>query len=132
MEADAPELKENEAEISQDQKSASSEAQETSASDDFSDLKEGNVEFQPKNLDFLLDVPLQVSVEMGRTRMIINDLLKLNKGSVIELTQMVDEPLNVLINGKLVAKGEVVVNNERFGVKISDIASPAERIKSLR
>lgn len=86
----------------------------------------------PRNIGFLLEVPLQVSVELGRTRMPISELLKLNKGSVIELSQMVDAPMSVLINGKLVARGEVVVSNEKFGIRIIDIVSPDERIESLK
>ena len=85
-----------------------------------------------KNLEFILDIPLQVSVELGRTRMLINDLLKLNQGSVIELTKMAGEPLEVLVNQKLIAKGEVVVVNDKFGVRLTDIISPVERIEQLK
>lgn len=82
-------------------------------------------------LDFILDIPLEISVELGRTRMIINDLLQLGQGSVIELAKLAGEPLEILVNGKLVARGEVVVVNEKFGVRVTDIVSPMERVKSL-
>jgi flagellar motor switch protein FliN/FliY len=85
----------------------------------------------PRNLDFLLDVYLQVSVEVGRTRMTIQDLLQLGQGSVIELTKLAGEPLDVYINDRLVARGEAVIVNEKFGVRITDIISQAERIEGL-
>jgi flagellar motor switch protein FliN/FliY len=82
-------------------------------------------------LDFILDIPLEISVELGRTRMVINDLLQLGQGSVIELSKLAGEPLEIFVNGKLVARGEVVVVNEKFGARVTDIVSPMERIKSL-
>ena len=85
----------------------------------------------PRNLDFLLDVALQVSVEVGRTRMSIQDLLQLGQGSVIELTKLAGEPLDVYINERLVARGEAVIVNEKFGVRITDIISQQERIEGL-
>ena len=84
-----------------------------------------------KSLDLILDIPLTVSVELGRSKMLINDLLQLGQGSVIELTKLVGEPLEVLVNQKLVARGEVVVVNEKFGVRLTDIVSPMERVQSL-
>ena len=84
-----------------------------------------------KSLDLILDIPLTVTVELGRSKMLINDLLHLAQGSVVELTKMVGEPLEVLVNQKLVARGEVVVVNEKFGVRITDIISPMERVQSL-
>ena len=84
------------------------------------------------SLDLILDIPLTVTVELGRSKMLINDLLQLGQGSVIELTKLAGEPLEVLVNQKLVARGEVVVVNEKFGVKITDIVSPMERVQSLR
>ena len=84
-----------------------------------------------KNLDLILDIPLTVTVELGRSKMLINDLLQLGQGSVIELTKLKGEPLEVLVNQKLVARGEVVVVNERFGVRLTEIVSPVERIQSL-
>jgi len=84
-----------------------------------------------RDLDFLLDIPLEVSVELGRTRILINDLLQLGQGSVIELTKLAGEPLEILVNGKPIARGEPVVVNEKFGVRITDIISPIERVKQL-
>lgn len=84
-----------------------------------------------KNLDMILDIPLIVTVELGRTKMMINDLLQLGQGSVIELSKLVGEPLEILVNEKLVARGEVVVVNEKFGVRLTDIVSPMERVESL-
>lgn len=84
------------------------------------------------NLDFILDIPLEVSVELGRTKMRIHDLLQLGQGSVIELHKLVGEPLELLVNDKLVARGEVVVVNEKFGVRLTDVISPMERIEQLR
>jgi len=86
---------------------------------------------EARNLDLVLDIPLTVTVELGRSKMIINDLLQLGQGSVIELTKLVGEPLEVLINQKLVARGEVVVVNDKFGVRITDIVSTMERVQSL-
>ncbi len=86
---------------------------------------------EAKSLNLILDIPLTVSVELGRSKMLINDLLQLGQGSVIELTKLVGEPLEVLVNQKLVARGEVVVVNEKFGVRLTDIVSPMERVQSL-
>lgn len=83
------------------------------------------------NLDFILDIPLEISVELGRSKVLISELLQLGQGSVIELNKLAGEPLEVLINQKLVARGEVVVVNEKFGVRLTDIISPMERVKQL-
>ncbi len=80
----------------------------------------------------ILDIPITVSVEVGRVRMLINDLLQLGHGSVIELDKSAGEPMEVLVNDRLVAKGEVVAINEKFGIRLTDIVSPVERIKQLR
>jgi len=88
-------------------------------------------EVKEANLDLILDIPLTVTVELGRSKMLINDLLQLGQGSVVELTKLVGEPLEVLVNDKLVARGEVVVVNEKFGVRLTDIVTPMERVKSL-
>lgn len=85
-----------------------------------------------QNLDFILDIPLKVTVELGRTEVIIKDLLQLGQGSVLELDKLAGEPLEILVNGKLVAKGEVVVVNEKFGIRLTDIISPIERIENLK
>jgi flagellar motor switch protein FliN len=97
----------------------------------FTELEEGRHDGPAKEFGFILDIPLEVTVEMGRTRMLINDLLQLGQGSVIELNRMAGEPLDILINNKLIARGEVVVVNEKFGIRITDIVSPLERVKRL-
>lgn len=89
------------------------------------------LEERMKKLELILDIPLKVSVELGRTKMLVNDLLQLGQGSVIELTKLAGEPLEVLVNEKLVARGEVVVVNEKFGIRLTDIISPIERIEKL-
>ncbi len=108
--------------------------------DDLGDSSDGllsslNVEQRqqlPPNIGFILDIPLQLSVEIGRARMIINDLLQLGQGSVIELEKLAGEPFDVLVNNKLIARGEVVVVNEKFGIRLTDIISPTERIEQLK
>ena len=83
------------------------------------------------NLDVILDVPVEISMEIGSTKMNIRNLLHLNQGSVVELDRLAGEPLNVKVNGTLIAHGEVVVVNEKFGIRLTDIISPAERVKKL-
>ncbi|VAX18609.1 Flagellar motor switch protein FliN [hydrothermal vent metagenome] len=87
---------------------------------------------QQNEVDRILDLPMNLTVELGRTKMLINDLLQLGQGSVIELTKLVGESLEVLVNSRLVAKGEVVVVNEKFGVRITEISPPRDRIKSMK
>jgi len=84
------------------------------------------------NMDFLLDIPLEISVELGRTKLLINELLKLGQGSVIELSKLAGETLEILANRKLIARGEVVVVNEKYGVRLTEIISPSERIERLK
>ena len=84
------------------------------------------------NLDVILDVPVTLSMEIGRTQINIRNLLQLNQGSVVELDRFAGEPLDVLVNGTLVAHGEVVVINEKFGIRLTDIISPIERIEQLK
>lgn len=84
-----------------------------------------------KNIDFVLDIPLQVTVQIGATRMLIRELLQLGQGSVIELNKLAGEPMEVLVNNKLVARGEVVVVNEKFGIRLTDVVSPNQRIQQL-
>ena len=84
------------------------------------------------NLDVILDVPVTLSMEVGRTRVPIRNLLQLNQGSVIELDRAAGEPLDVFVNGTLIAHGEVVVVNERFGIRLTDVVSPAERLRKLK
>jgi flagellar motor switch protein FliN/FliY len=85
-----------------------------------------------RDLGFLLDIPLLISVELGRTKLLINDLLQLGQGSVVELDKLAGEPMEIYVNSRLIARGEVVVVNEKFGVRLTDIVSPAERIKQLK
>jgi flagellar motor switch protein FliN/FliY len=103
---------------------------------DAPDLGSGASASAPKqmghqNLDLLLDIPLEITAELGRAKMIINDLLQLGQGSVIELNKLAGEPLEIMVNQKLIARGEVVVVNEKFGIRLTDIISPLERIKQL-
>ncbi|MEX5686761.1 MULTISPECIES: flagellar motor switch protein FliN [Pseudomonas] len=84
------------------------------------------------NLDVILDIPVSISMEVGSTDISIRNLLQLNQGSVIELDRLAGEPLDVLVNGTLIAHGEVVVVNEKFGIRLTDVISPSERIKKLR
>ena len=83
------------------------------------------------NMDAILDVPVTISMEIGRTRINIRNLLQLNQGSVVELDRLAGEPMDVLVNGTLIAQGEVVVVNEKFGLRLTDIISPTERVKRL-
>lgn len=83
------------------------------------------------NLDVILDIPVTLSMEVGSTSISIRNLLQLNQGSVIELDRLAGEPLDVLVNGTLIAHGEVVVVNEKFGIRLTDVISPSERIKKL-
>ncbi len=85
-----------------------------------------------KDIEFLLDIPLEITVQLGMTRMLIRSLLQLGQGSVIELDKIAGEPMEILVNNKLIARGEVVVVNEKFGIRLTDIVSPAERISRLR
>lgn len=83
------------------------------------------------DIDFILDIPLSLSVELGRSRMLIGELIQLGQGSVVELAKVAGEPLDVFVNQRLIARGEVVVVNEKFGIRLTDIISPAERINTL-
>ncbi|AUY37251.1 flagellar motor switch protein FliN [Pseudomonas soli] len=91
-----------------------------------------NVSLEGPNLDVILDIPVSISMEVGSTEINIRNLLQLNQGSVIELDRLAGEPLDVLVNGTLIAHGEVVVVNEKFGIRLTDVISPSERIKKLR
>ena len=86
----------------------------------------------PANMEFILDVPIEVTVELGRTKLLVNELLKLGQGSVIELSKLAGQTLEILANQKLVARGEVVVINEKYGVRLTEVVSPMERIERLR
>lgn len=87
---------------------------------------------KPNNLDLILDIPLKVSVELGRARMLVSDLLNLGQGSVIELNKLAGESMEVLVNDRLVAKGEAVVVNEKFGIRLTEIISQSERVEQLK
>jgi len=108
--------------MKEENKTTAAQAEDKTANEDASERTD---------LDFILDIPLELSVELGKTKMLINDLLQLGQGSVIELNKLAGEPLEIFINRKLVAKGEVVVVNEKFGVRLTDIISPLERVRSL-
>ena len=85
-----------------------------------------------RNVDLILDIPLKLTAELGRTKMLVSELLNLGQGSVIELNKLAGEPMEVLVNDKLVARGEAVVVNEKFGVRLTDIISPQERVEQLK
>jgi flagellar motor switch protein FliN/FliY len=85
-----------------------------------------------KDINFILDIPLEVSVIIGRTKILVQELLQLGQGSVVALEKLAGEPMEVYVNDKLIGRGEVVVVNERFGIRLTDIISPAERVKQLR
>jgi flagellar motor switch protein FliN/FliY len=106
---------------------------ETSAAafDDLEDTS-GGPALEDSNMDVILDIPVTVSMEIGRTNISIRNLLQLNQGSVVELDRLAGEPMDVLVNGTLVAHGEVVVVNEKFGIRLTDVISPAERVKKLK
>ncbi|CAK0769473.1 flagellar motor switch protein FliN [Gammaproteobacteria bacterium] len=103
---------------------------------DLQDLdQEEDMEVAPednKNLEVVLDIPVTISMEIGRTLITIRNLLQLNQGSVVELDRVAGEPMDVLVNGCLIAHGEVVVVNEKFGIRLTDVISPVERVKKLR
>lgn len=98
------------------------------------DLSQGPLAEQaerPQNLEVVLDIPVRLSMEVGSTNISIRKLLQLNKGSVVELARVAGEPLDVLVNGTLIARGEVVVVNDKFGVRLLDVISPERRIQSI-
>ena len=97
----------------------------------FPPVDEASSAVSNKSIDFLLDIPLQVTVQIGSTRMLIRELLQLGQGSVIELDKLAGEPMEVLVNNKLVARGEVVVVNEKFGIRLTDVVSPNQRLQQL-
>ena len=100
---------------------------------EFQDLEKSDaMSTAGSNLEVILDIPVTLSMEVGRTEVPIQDLLALNRGSVVELDRIAGEPMDVLINGTLIAHGEVVVINEKFGIRLTDVISPSERVKKLR
>lgn len=108
------------------------EASDNAKIANFTQLKATNTPSGMNNLDFILEVPLQVSVNIGSTRMLIKDLLQLGQGSIIELNKIAGEPMDVLVNDRLIARGEVVVVNDKFGIRLTDIMNPAERVEQLK
>ena len=98
---------------------------------EFSGIDHSKEAVSESNMEFLLDIPLEISIELGRTRMLIDQLLKLSQGSVIELSKYAGETLEILANQKVIAKGEVVVVNEKYGIRLTEIVSPMERVARL-
>ncbi|MBI5057015.1 MAG: flagellar motor switch protein FliN [Nitrospirae bacterium] len=99
---------------------------------EFSDLKEEKRQSSERDIEFLLDIPVELTVQLGKTKMLIKDLLQLGQGSVVELEKLAGEPMEIMANSRLIAKGEVVVVNEKFGVRLTDIISPSERLSQLK
>lgn len=98
----------------------------------FTEFTQNNKSNETQNdIDFILDIPVQLTVELGRTKITIKNLLQLAQGSVVELDGLAGEPMDVLVNGCLIAQGEVVVVNDKFGIRLTDVITPAERIKKL-
>lgn len=114
-----------------EQTALASQAKEMEFKDLTDEAKAPRQDSNRRELDFILDIPLDVSAELGRTRLLINELLQLGQGSVVELNKLAGEPLEVYVNGKMVARGEAVVINEKFGIRLTDIISPIERVKQL-
>lgn len=100
--------------------------------DELSDAKHDLSSDEKRKLDTILDIPVTISMEVGRSKINIRNLLQLNQGSVVELDRVAGEPLDVLVNGTLIAHGEVVVVNDKFGIRLTDVISQVERIKKLR
>ena len=111
---------------------AESPYQAKPASHLFEDLGDGSKPTSLNDYNMILDIPVQITVELGRTKITIRNLLQLAHGSVVELEGMAGEPMDVLVNGTLIAQGEVVVVNDKFGIRLTDIITPAERMRKLR
>ncbi len=112
-------------------RAAAAQAQQASAAP-FQDFSASGVKTGTHNdIDFILDIPVQLTVELGRTKIAIKNLLQLAQGSVVELDGLAGEPMDVLVNGCLIAQGEVVVVNDKFGIRLTDIVTPSERIRKL-
>lgn len=115
----------------QDDTEAGADVQATEL-DELSDDGRSITPADDSNMDMILDIPVTIAMEIGRTKISIRNLLQLNQGSVVELDRLAGEPMDVLVNGTLVAHGEVVVVNEKFGIRLTDVVSPAERVKKLK
>jgi len=98
----------------------------------FSEINKKEQDKGSLNMEFILDIPLTLTVELGRNRLLISELLQLGQGSVVELTKLAGEPMDIFVNQRLIARGEVVVVNEKFGVRLTDVVSPAERVNRLK
>lgn len=98
----------------------------------FSDLNDPSGDHHSANLDFILDIPLEITVQLGRTKMMIHDLLKLGQGSVIELSKPAGDTLEILANNRLIAKGDVVVLNDKYGIRLTEVISTVERLEKLK
>lgn len=105
---------------------------DAASSVDLPNVSDSAIQAGGQNIDVILDIPVAISMEVGKTSISIRNLLQLNQGSVIELDRLAGEPLDVLVNGTLIAHGEVVVVNEKFGIRMTDVISPSERIKRLQ
>lgn len=99
---------------------------------EFGDLSDPSSDHHAANLDFILDIPLEITVQLGRTRMMIHDLLKLGQGSVIELSKPAGDTLEILANNRLIAKGDVVVLNDKYGIRLTEVISTVERLEKLK
>lgn len=99
---------------------------------EFNNLQDENSMTTPRGMEFLLDIPVELAVQLGTSRMLIKELLQLGQGSVVELEKLAGEPMEILANNKLIARGEVVVVNEKFGVRLTDIISTTERLSQLK
>ena len=107
-------------------------SEEKKNSDEFKEFKKSGVKPDAGNLGFIMDIPLEVTVELGRTKMPIFDLLQLSQGSIVELSKAAGDSLDILVNNKLIARGEVVVVDEKFGIRLTDVVSTKERIENLK
>ena len=99
---------------------------------DFDDLKDESDKTVSRDIEFLLDIPVEITVQLGITRMLIKELLQIGQGSVVELEKIAGEPMEILANNRLIARGEVVVVNDKFGVRLTDIISQSERLTQLK
>lgn len=97
----------------------------------FEEFDKDNINSNKENIDLIMDVPLEITVELGRTKRLIKDILEFGPGTVVELDRLAGEPVDVIVNGKFIAKAEVVVIDESFGVRITDIVSPSKRLKKV-
>jgi flagellar motor switch protein FliN/FliY len=120
-----------EQEVADKAAASSAPAAQPAAAQIFQNLSPDSVQPAANNLDLILDIPVQLNVELGRTKIAIRNLLQLAQGSVVELDGLAGQPMDVLVNGCLIAQGEVVVVNDKFGIRLTDIISPAERLRRL-